>query len=396
MNSNPSVQGSQSFAHRRLVELDWLRVLAFGVLIFYHIGMLYAEGWNFHYKSQYTSEFLNNIMLWSNRWRMSLLFLISGAAVSMMLIKESGWRFAAKRFSFLFLPLVFGVLVIVVPQVYVEANAKNWMDVSNYWQFWYAYLDQNSLVFAQYKTLGSWHLTWNHLWFLPYLLAYSLLMWAIYPALQSSQLTGLRRWLANNLSMLYVICIPILVLYFVIALEEQHPVTHNFIDDWFNHARSFLFFVIGFILVRIPRIWSQLSSMRWYFLVVAILDYSYILFAFNGGSLGDSTLAESINRLLWMANGWFWILSLIAWAQYFCKTTPPIIRYLNSGVYCYYIVHQTLIIIIAYYLTPMALGGFFEPLLVVLLTLLGCLLSFEWAKRIQLISFLLGVQKTKR
>jgi glucans biosynthesis protein C len=395
MNLHQYAQGAKDFPNQRLVELDWLRVLAFGILIFYHIGMLYAYQWDFHYKSQYTSEFLNNIMLWSNRWRMSLLFLISGAAVSFMLVKESGWRFAAKRVSFLFLPLIFGMLVIVVPQVYVEANSKGWMDVSNYWQFWYTYLDQNSPEFAEHKTVGTSHLTWNHLWFLPYLLAYSLLIWAIYPVLLSIQLVSLWRWLANKISMLWVISIPVLALYFLIALEEQHPVTHNFVADWFNHARSFLFFVIGFVLVRVPRIWNQLSSLRWYFLVVAILDYSYILFAFNGGSLGDSSLAEIINRLLWMANGWFWILTLIAWAQFWFKTTPPVIRYLNSGVYCYYILHQTLIIIVAYYLTPNNLGPVVEPLFVVVLVITGCLMMFEFAKRIPFIAPLLGIQLKK-
>ncbi len=393
MNPHYSARESKSFANRRLVELDWLRVLAFGLLIFYHIGMLYAHNWGYHYKSEYTSELLNNIMLWSNRWRMSLLFLISGAAVSFMLAKESGWRFATKRFSFLFFPLIFGMLVIVVPQVYVEANSKAWMDVSNYWQFWYAYLNQQSPEFVAHKTLGSWHLTWNHLWFLPYLLAYSLLVWAFYPFLQSTWLTGLWRWLVNKISMLWVIVIPVVILYFVIYLEEQHPVTHNFVDDWFNHARSFLFFVIGFVLVRMPRIWNQFSSLRWYFLALAILHYGYILFAFNGGTLGDSTLAEIINQLIWMANGWFWILTLIAWAQHCCKTTPPILRYFNSAIYCYYIVHQTLIIIIAYALTPFKLGSVVEPLLVVVLVVANCLILFEIAKRIPVVAPLFGIQR---
>src|SRR3954471_3635736 len=81
----------------RLIELDWLRVIAFGLLILYHVGMLYAEGWGWHYKSSYSSKFLTNIMLWSNQWRMSLLFLISGAAVSYALANESPGRFMVKR-----------------------------------------------------------------------------------------------------------------------------------------------------------------------------------------------------------------------------------------------------------------------------------------------------------
>ena len=67
----------------RLHELDGLRVAVFGLLILYHTGMLYVAGWDWHYKSQYKSEILANVMLWSNQWRMSLLFFISGAALAL-------------------------------------------------------------------------------------------------------------------------------------------------------------------------------------------------------------------------------------------------------------------------------------------------------------------------
>lgn len=76
-------QGIQHWAHTRKHELDWLRVLAFGLLIIYHIGMAYVADWGWHVKSSHQSEFLQNLMLWSNQWRMPLLFIISGAAVSL-------------------------------------------------------------------------------------------------------------------------------------------------------------------------------------------------------------------------------------------------------------------------------------------------------------------------
>ncbi len=380
---------------QRLYELDWLRVLAFGVLIFYHVGMLYAYNWEYHYKSQYTSEFLNNVMLWSNRWRMSLLFLISGASVSFMLAKNHGWSFATGRIGFILLPLVFGMLVIVVPQVYVEANTKHWMSLTNYWQFWCAYLNQNSLDFANHKTLGSLHLTWNHLWFLPYLLTYSLLFWMVYPIIQMSTLVPFWNWLSKKISMVSVVVLPIVILCLIIQLENRHPVTHNFVDDWFNHARLLLFFAIGFVLVRIP-IWNRIVDFRWWYLLVAILNYLYIIYSFNGGSLGDSLLAEKINLVLWMANGWFWILALIAWSQRLCKRSHAIILYLNSGVYCYYLVHQTFIVLYAYLLTPFQLGVFFEPFLLILMVVGSCLLSFELIRHIPLVNFLFGIQTKTR
>jgi hypothetical protein len=327
---------------------------------------------------------------------MSLLFLISGAAVSFMLAKNHGWRFATRRINFILPPLIFGMLVVVVPQVYVEANSKDWMNLTNYWQFWYAYLDQNSLEFAQHKTAGNGHLTWNHLWFLPYLLAYSLLFWAIYPFIQLSIFSGFWKWMSQHISIAAVVVLPIILLCFILRLEDKHPVTHNFVDDWFNHARSFLFFVIGFVLVRVQEIWIRLVNYRWWFLVIAVFNYIYIVYSYNGGYLGDSLVVEKINLLLWMADGWFWILALISWSQYLFKSSPPIIRYLNSGVYCYYIVHQTLIIVVAYYLAPMKLGGFIEPLLVILFVVAGCLISFELVRRIPLVYFLFGVQTKNR
>ncbi len=112
------------FTNKRLFELDWLRVLVFGLLIFYHTGMLYAEGWGWHYKSTYTSQMLTNIMLWSNQWRMSLLFFISGAAMSFLIAKQPWGTFIRTRIPLLLLPLLFGMLVVVVPQVYVEANSS--------------------------------------------------------------------------------------------------------------------------------------------------------------------------------------------------------------------------------------------------------------------------------
>lgn len=378
---------------RRLVELDWLRVLVFGLLIFYHVGMLYAEGWGYHYKSSYSSKFLTNIMLWSSQWRMSLLFLISGAAVSFLLASQSRWQFIRKRVLLLLLPLIFGMLVVVVPQVYVEDNSKGIIDCPNFWHFWYAYLDQNSPEFADHKTLGSMHLTWNHLWFLPYLLAYTLITWALYPLLNSNLLQPLWRKAASKASISLVIVLPIVVSYFLgLWLDDKNPVTHNFVHDWFNHARSLLVFLIGFVLVRLPVVWERLAAFRWQFLAVAIGTFSYILFSFNGGSLGDGFIAKAINRLFWTANGWFWILALIGWAQYRLCHSNPTLRYLNRAVYCFYILHQTLIIAIAYYLVPKKLGAAVEPVLIIVAVFLGCWLLYELIRRLPFLPIFFGIQ----
>jgi glucan biosynthesis protein C len=37
---------------RRRVELDWIRITAFGFLILYHVGTLFVP-WDFHMKSEH-------------------------------------------------------------------------------------------------------------------------------------------------------------------------------------------------------------------------------------------------------------------------------------------------------------------------------------------------------
>ena len=70
----------------RRIDLDWVRIAAFGLLIFYHVGMLYVS-WGFHIKSAHQIAGLEPVMLVLNPWRLSLLFLVSGVATRFMLSK---------------------------------------------------------------------------------------------------------------------------------------------------------------------------------------------------------------------------------------------------------------------------------------------------------------------
>lgn len=68
---------------QRRHDLDWLRVIAFGLLVLYHVGMYYVT-WDWHVKSPTTHLMLEPLMLLSSPWRISLL-LISGVATAFML-----------------------------------------------------------------------------------------------------------------------------------------------------------------------------------------------------------------------------------------------------------------------------------------------------------------------
>jgi glucans biosynthesis protein C len=63
----------------RRYDLDWLRVIAIFLLMFYHTGMIFVANWGWHIKDETTSHLFAEWMFFMNRWRMVLLFFISGA-----------------------------------------------------------------------------------------------------------------------------------------------------------------------------------------------------------------------------------------------------------------------------------------------------------------------------
>jgi len=71
------------------------------------------------------------------------------------------------------------------------------------------------------------------------------------------------------------------------------------------------------------------------------------------------------------------------------------IRYLNVRIFCFYVLHQTLIILFAYWLTPFQLGTVFEPTIVIIFVALSCWMSFEVIKRVPGLRIFFGIRARK-
>ncbi|MBU2646017.1 acyltransferase family protein [bacterium] len=63
----------------RYYELDWLRVFAVLVLVFFHSSEIFSFGW-FHLKNSESSGFFNYVSSFIHIWHMPLFFLIAGAS----------------------------------------------------------------------------------------------------------------------------------------------------------------------------------------------------------------------------------------------------------------------------------------------------------------------------
>ena len=143
----------------RRYNVDWVRVLAFDLLILYHIGCVFAS-FDFHIKNNVIVEWIEHPMYFLSQWRIPLLFVISGMGTRFALSSNTTTRFITQRAKRLLIPLLVGVLIIVPPQVYFERLVEG-NDYGSYFEFY-------KTIFYT-GTYPTGNLSWHHLWFLPYL-----------------------------------------------------------------------------------------------------------------------------------------------------------------------------------------------------------------------------------
>lgn len=178
--------------YTRRYDLDWIRVIVFALLIFYHVGMFFVP-WGWHIKNNEIYRWLTFPMTFVNQWRLPILFVISGMGTAFALGKRSIGQFILERNYRLAIPLVFGMLMIVPPQVYIERITEGSFSGS-YFEFWIGPAFQG--------VYPEGNLSWHHLWFLPYLLVFSLLLAPVFAAIRARPdnhlITTLNRWLRKN------------------------------------------------------------------------------------------------------------------------------------------------------------------------------------------------------
>jgi surface polysaccharide O-acyltransferase-like enzyme len=364
-------------------DIDALRVIAFGLLILYHAGMLYVADWDFHLKSSYLSEGLQGPMIALNRWRMPLLFLISGIALGLLRPQQLG-RAALLRSWRLLLPLLFGMFVVVPVQPYCEALAHGRIE-AGFGQFLLRYWQVRPWPPGTF-TGAAFGITWNHLWYLAYLWPYTMLLLAALAVLRQP-------WLQAPLAWLCGVRVPTAVWWLLpIAWESFNLLwvmprwepTHALFGDWYVHAQSLPLFLLGYAVARHDTFWARLRHWRWSALGMAVLCASIELGLRAAGrhhvevqGVWAQLPWAEIERVARAGYTWTALLAIFGWGQVWLDRPFRWLPYCTEAVYPWYMLHQSVMIVLAFWLIPMHLGPVVEPLLVIAGTAAGCLLLHE-------------------
>lgn len=375
----------------RRYDLDWLRVIAFGLLIFYHVGMFYVP-WDWHVKSQNEVPGLAMWMSLINPWRLALLFFISGVAVRFATDKASTLSaFAGSRVLRLGLPVLFGLVVLVMPQAWFELRQSGELEGS-FLKFYASYL----AIEQQFTIITP---TWNHLWYLVYLLSYILVICPFLPLVdQLNKSTHAARAFSSPLFVLTVLILPFVAV--EIWLAPHFPVTHALIDDWAHHAHRFMIFLLGIIVARQPQFWTTVAKMGPLAALVIMATLSIRLMEdliqIEIGAVLPATITDALFAFNGTLYAWSSILGLLWFAIRYLDRDSRLLRYLTGSVFFYYLIHQTVIIAAGYYLTQLGIGALPEFILLTLITIMACGAGREMVRFLPGIGIFLGVKQGKR
>ncbi len=371
---------------QRLYFLDWLRILAFFLLVLYHTGMYYVT-WDFHVKSPHASAALEPFMMMSSPWRMSLLFLISGVAAGFLARKLATARLVRERSGRLLVPLLFGKLVVVPPQSYfqvVEAVGYT----GDYFDFMKLYV-QAYHGFCKGNDCLSLP-TWNHLWFVAYIWVYTLDLALLIALVGHERLARAGAWLGRVLTGWRALVLPIAFLAVVrVTLKSHFPETHNLTWDWFNHATYLPVFLAGVLLSNQEGFWRELERLRFVALGIALACWAVLVSYHSQPEAMQTWLATA--RTVWATCQWCAIVAVCGFGRRHLNFDSAKRRYLTEAVFPVYILHQTLIICFSRPLLHAELPPVTEGIVLVVLTFTVSFGIFEVVRRVPVLRPLFGL-----
>lgn len=367
-------------------DIDWLRLLVVvGMLVPFHTFRLFDTRDPFYVKNTPQSTILNWYLILGDTIGMQLLFMLAGAAAWYSLRHTSAGRFAWQRVRRLLIPLCTGFVLIVPPQIYLAARFNSFSGSFLDWLPTYFRFDPEQLA-------GWYGAAWSpaHLWFIFYLFVISLVglpILILLPTTAGRRLTALAA--AARLPGVYLL-VPLALAASLRLLPDFEP----------NVLYHLIWFLTGFVMLCEPRLEEFLARARVPFLLLGLagllLNILWQANAVAALAIIPRWLCEGLRKSFF---AWWIIAGLLGCARTYLREAPrsraalAAVAYLGEASYPFYILHQTVIVVLGYYVLPSSLPVAVEYLLLVGLTYFFTFALYDLAiRRTNFTRFLFGMK----
>lgn len=307
------------FTETRRYDIDWLRVIAIGLLLIYHVAIAF-QPWGVFIGFMQNNDSLEG--LWTlmsaiNIWRISLLFFVSGMGVAFAMRKRTLNQLLGERTRRILIPFVAGSLLIVPLHLLL-------------WQHYYS---------QDLRYIPSP----GHLWFLGNIFIYVLVFTPLFYVLKKwehSRFHHLMQWFFSNPLRLLLVALPFMAEAWLVNPDsfELYALTiHGF-------AIGLLAFFFGYLFIALgDAFWLTVLKGKYLYLALALALYATRLMLFELKAPNFLMAFESV----------CWIFALLGLATRYLNKPNQLLSYLSAGAYPIYILHMLFLFIGTYWILPL-------------------------------------------
>ena len=370
-------------------DIDWLRVILFGLLIWFHYAVFSLDA----LKGEDSSMELFNLPLFfilavMHQWRLAALFVISGMGTAFAFRRRTWSVYVKERFSRLGIPLLFGTYIL-----------------------FFGIFDPLGTTARLFELFpGLERMPYGHLWFIYNLLIYSVLLTPLFSHVRNNpngKIVEATRSILNARRNLGLLLLPPLILAVINVVFK--PWGFGEVGMWWEVPRYMLYFLFGYLMiaakedyfpaidrVRIPvTVITPILALVWFvssemFTTPHVYEGGWVAEGYNAFSLETTTAA-----LIQSFHAWFWCLFVFSWASKLLNKPSKRLAYLNEAVYPTYIVHMHLTFLPIALFALIGLGYYTSMIIGTLVVFVGVMICFEIARRASLFRPLFGIKGGK-
>ena len=364
---------------KRYYDIDWLRALGMmGIFLFHNARFFNEEDW--HVKNSQLDFGMTVFVAILNQFIMPLFFVLSAMATYYALRHRTGGEFLGERASRLLIPLIFGIFVLVPPQVYIERVSHGEFQGS-FFEFFPRYFD------GWYGFGGNFAWMGLHLWYLLMLFLFSAIMLPVFQQVNKSSLGGIADFFTKPFAV-YLFFIPIAIIEMLVNLSPETVGRRDF-GGWSPLTYLVIFF-LGYVLMTDERYRPAIERIRFISLTLSLLVMTIgftLVLAF------DVSTYNPLFSWLRAFNTWMWLLTFLGFASRHLNYNNLFLKYANEAVLPFYILHQTVIVIIGFFIANWTLAIFPKYLFLATISFVVIMALYELlVKRFTVLRFLFGMK----
>lgn len=375
--------------NQRHYGMDWLRVGAFVMLIFYHVGFSFTP-WGYQTPSRGVVWWAEIPLLGLSAWRLALLFAISGYASAALFSKErSTGSFLHSRLLRLGIPLLFGLTVIVPPQPYMGLLNSGYARGYGYFLFHDAFSFRRVI----HESLPAV----MHLWFVIYLLAYTVALCIALMVLPARWRAALARGAEKVLGGAWLLPAGCLITYIVRAPGDGWTDTHSVLNDMCAHLHYGGMFLFGFLLRGSERLRAAIARQWRMGMVLGLAGYAVVALEawYYPGNVRTPRVWMEPLDFAKSVQCWGTVIALFGIADRFWNHDARWRGTLAEAVFPVFLAHQTVMVLVSYWLRDKGLTALPEFLVLCVSVAGGSWLFYLVGREVGPLRPLIGLKRAR-